>query len=179
MTLYSAITLDHDLPRNKARAKAYRAYLQSVAEYLPPATKDFALGDWYYADPDRCPHDAWVESVESAQEASGQRMEIREAMICVRLLASSHRGQIYFRYAGVTNYELNSGNILSQQTRLGRGMKHEDWLADQITLGERGEVEHEILFRSGVVWRIRAKGISHEYKAFGEETPVPQGLSFE
>jgi hypothetical protein len=27
-------------------------------------SREFVLSDWYYRDPERCPHDAWLESCE-------------------------------------------------------------------------------------------------------------------
>lgn len=103
MPLYSDINEDGDIKRLRARSEAYRSYLRSVAEYLPEATKSFVLNDWYYGytDFDRCPHDAWVESLEIVEHASGERHQIREIHIKLRLLASSHRGHIYFTYENV------------------------------------------------------------------------------
>ncbi len=44
------------------RFAAYRQYLASIRDQLPPAAFAFATADWHYrfSDP-RCPHDARVE----------------------------------------------------------------------------------------------------------------------
>lgn len=161
MSLYSDINEDANPERMIARSKAYRSYLKDVAEYLPESTKSFALSDWYHdsTDFDKCPHDAWVEHLEIVEPASGERQQIREIQINLKLLASSQRGHICFTYQRVSQYELNARCLVSRP-----GPKHDDWLHDQITLAGTGEVEHEIVFRSGTRWDIRCKSISYEYR---------------
>lgn len=92
MPLYSDNNQDGDIKRLSARSEAYRSYLRSIAEYFPQATKSFVLSDWYYADFDKCPHDAWVDSLEIVERASGERKQIREIHIKIKLFAASHRG---------------------------------------------------------------------------------------
>jgi hypothetical protein len=139
--------------------------MRSVAEYLPEVTRDFVLSEWYYSDWDKCPHDAWVEAVEVFEKYSGERMEIREVGVRTRLLSASHRGHIHFEYLRVSSYELD-GALAS---RGAKAPMHEDWLSDEVTLAGRGELEHEILFSSGTVWRIRCATISYRYSP----TPIP------
>jgi len=62
MPLYADIMSDGNVDRNRKRVAAYRAYLKEISEFLPAETREFALSDWYYCDPRKCPHDAWVES---------------------------------------------------------------------------------------------------------------------
>jgi hypothetical protein len=166
MSLYSDINQDRDFQRIKARSEAYRSYLKAVAAYLPEPTRKFALSDWYYSDLDKCPHDSWVESLEIVERGSGERKEKRDTDINLRLLAASHRGQIIFHYSTVSNYALS----LEWGRNHGRA-SHEDWLHDQITLAGSGEVEHEIVFSSGAVWKIRCNTISYGYQAISDRTP--------
>ena len=166
MPLYSDINQDGDIKRGRARSEAYRSYLRSIAEYLPEATKGFVLSDWYYADFDKCPHDAWVDSLEIVERASGERKQIREIHIKLKLLAASHRGHNCYTYENVSQYDLNARWLYCRT-----GPKHEDWLNDEITLAGTGEVEHEIVFRAGTQWNIRCKSISYEYRPIAESAP--------
>ena len=149
---HSDINQDGDIKRGRARCEAYRSYLGSVAEYLP----DF----------DKCPHDAWVDSLEIVEHASGERKQIREIHIKLKLFGASHRGHIFYSYANVSQYDLNARWLYCRTEP-----KHEDWLNDEITLAGMGEVEHEIAFRSGTQWNIRCKSISYEYRPFAESAP--------
>jgi hypothetical protein len=67
MPFYSDIMQDGD----PERAAAYKNYLVTVSAHLPDETREFLLSDWYYSDVHRCPHDAWVESLEIFEDASG------------------------------------------------------------------------------------------------------------
>ncbi|HLZ00378.1 MAG TPA: hypothetical protein VKT33_15065, partial [Candidatus Angelobacter sp.] len=109
MPLYADITSEDNPQRQKARAEAYAAYLRTIAEFLPAETREFALSDWYYdhSNWDRCPHDAWVESIELFENFSGERKEQRSIGIKIRLLAASHAGHILFTYNKVFGYALN------------------------------------------------------------------------
>jgi hypothetical protein len=133
---------------------------------LPEVTKSFVLSDWYYADFHKCPHDAWVDSLEIVERASGERKQLREIHIKLKLFAASHQGHIYYTYENVSQYDLNARWLYCRT-----GPKHEDWLNDEITLAGTGEVEHEIVFRSGTQWNIRCKSISYEYRPIADSAP--------
>jgi hypothetical protein len=157
MPLWYDVQAEQDLVRVELRRRAYYQYLSAIADDLPAFTKEFALSDWYYSDSDRNPHDSWVETVEIREHASGDRRQVRNIQIKVELLTTSHSGRITFRYHNVVSYDLESwGNEPS---------KHGDWLSDEISLASGGNIVHEVLFSSGVKWRIKCNSISYEYTA--------------
>jgi hypothetical protein len=165
MPLHADIVSDNNLQRHKTRAEAYAAYLKTIAEFLPAPTKEFALSDWYYSDQDKCPHDAWVESIELFENFSGEGKERRNIGIRIRLLAASDAGHILFTYENVFGYELKFSPTIRQWDGKLVLPKHEDWMADEISLNSRGHVVHEIHFRSGCVWQIEAECISYAFTA--------------
>jgi hypothetical protein len=83
MPLWADVQQDSDPRRIEVRRQAYREYLHSIAHYLPQPTRDFVLSDWYYSDTDKCPHDAWLESLEIFERFSGERKERRDIHIRV------------------------------------------------------------------------------------------------
>jgi len=156
-----------DLQRVEARRRIYREYLDSIAEFLPPATKYFALSEWYYSDEDKCPHDAWVESLEVYERSSGVRGETRSIHVTIRLLSAWHRGHVFLRYENVIGYHLGcSSDLMSSKE------KHGDWMTDEITLASDRTVLHEISFSSGTLWRIRCSSISYEYVPLSPNEPT-------
>lgn len=160
---------DSDPKRNSARLTAYKQYLRSISDFLPPETRDFVLSEWYYTDFHRCPHDAWVESLEVFENFAGDRKQHREIEIRVRLLSASHDGHIHFRYQKVQAYDLNA-----MLMRRSGNAKHDDWLADEITLATGG-IQHEIRFSSGIVWRIVCGSVSYEYTPIeGKDQSLPE-----
>lgn len=161
MPLYADIQSDGNLERNKRRVEAYRAYLKTIAEFLPPETREFALSDWYFGDWDRCPHDAWLESFELFENFSGERKENRNVGIRIRLLSASHAGHIHFTYENVFSYDLNFSPKIRYWDSKPVLPQHNDWMADEISLSSPGNVVHEIHFSSGCVWRINAQRISY------------------
>jgi hypothetical protein len=163
MPLHADIVSDSNLQRHKARAEAYVAYLKTIAEFLPAATKEFALSDWYYTDPDRCPHDAWVERVELFENFSGERKEQRNIGIKIRLLAASHAGHILFTYENVFGYDLTFSPSIRQWDGKLVLPKHEDWMSDEVSLNSSGHVTHEIHFSSRCIWKIEAECISYAF----------------
>jgi len=169
MPLHADIMSDGNVDRNKKRAAAYATYLREISEYLPAETRKFALSEWYFRDPDKCPHDAWVESFEIFETFSGERKERRDIGIRIRLLAASHRGHIHFTYKNVFGYGLN----FSPTVRVWNGKlvlpKHEDWLADEISLNSHGHVVHEIHFSSGCIWKIETESVSYSFGPINED----------
>lgn len=128
-----------------------------MAAYFPDETKDSLLSEWYYSDFDRCPHDAWVESLQIFEYGSGDRKQNREVRIRLKLLAASHAGHIQSEYKDVSWYRFE-GEVIRKG-----GAKHEDWLSDEITLASDGQIDHEILFSSATSWRIRCRSVAYNY----------------
>lgn len=100
---------------------------------------EFASSDWYTDPTDhRCPHDAWLETLEIREPAEGERKEKRQTAITVRLLGAYHDGHIVFRYAGVGRY-----SIASDSCERGLG----DWSRDELLYSSEGLLVHRARFR--------------------------------
>ncbi len=120
---------------------------------------EFAVAAWYSDPKDhRCPHDAWLESLELTKPAAGTRQEPRKTSITITLLGAYHDGHILFRYSGVSNYELASESC-------GRGIG--DWLRDELSMVSSGLLRHHITWCVGPTqeshWLIEAEDISYEW----------------
>lgn len=121
---------------------------------------EFASADWYLDPSDhRCPHDAWLETLEISEPAEGERKEKRQTAITVRLLGAYHDGHIVFRYVGVRKYSVASGSC---EHGLG------DWLRDELSLSSEGLMVHRIVWagfgpEEESQWSIEADGVSYEW----------------
>jgi len=119
----------------------------------------FATEAWYRDPSDhRCPHDAWLESIEISEPAEGQRHELRTTSIIIRLLGAYHDGHVVFRYSGVRSYSL-----------VARASSHglRDWLSDSFAASGESIV-HEIAWSGAsdgqqAHWRIEARDIQFEW----------------
>jgi hypothetical protein len=142
-------------PQVDFRYQEYRAYLDSIANNLPVAAREFALADWRLNPNDhKCPHDSWVEYLKLFESASGERRENRLLQIEVRLLGAYHDGYLDLSYKNVRNYSFVTLN--PQQN-------HGDWLWDEIRLSENSFVLHEIEFRNGAEWLIECEDVGFEW----------------
>jgi hypothetical protein len=146
----------------------YQAYLQSVRDVFPPSAFALATSDWYFRFEDpRCPHDAWLESIEIGEHASGSRNQVRGAHLNVRLLGAYHDGHIELHYPRVCSYTLR-GNLIH------RG--HCDWRYDELRLSERGNLIHEIEWCGATdtaSWIIEASDIEFRWvPKTGSATPA-------
>jgi hypothetical protein len=120
---------------------------------------EFVTSEWYPDPSDhRCPHDAWLETMEIRELAEGERGEIRTTTIAIRLLGAYHDGHIVFRYSGVTRYSL-----ASDDSRRGMG----DWLEDRFSISADGNLRHDITWCFGPstksAWFVEAEGVSYEW----------------
>lgn len=125
----------------------------------PRQLPDFAQADWYSDPTDhRCPHDAWLESVDVSGVAEGERREKRKTAITIRLLGSYHDGHIAFRYSDVSSFAVGSP---SSDRGLG------DWLEDHYSFTSVGSLRHKITWCFGPdsksFWFIEARSISYEW----------------
>lgn len=124
--------------------------------WRPPV---FSTEPWYHDPTDhRCPHDAWLDSVELREPAKGARGEQRQTAIVIRLLAAYHDGWITLRYAGVRRYSL-----ASDECEKGMG----DWLRDEFEAGEAGRILHRITWCFGPSrtsqWFVEAEAVTYEW----------------
>jgi hypothetical protein len=114
----------------------------------------FARESWYTDHNDhRCPHDAWLESLEIGESAQGSRKEIREKFIRFRLLGAYHDGHLVFQYSAVKKYSVSC---------VSADLGHGDWLEDKISISEFGELVHEIQWARGS-WTIVAETITCDW----------------
>jgi hypothetical protein len=140
---------DEDVVRSFER---YRAYLRSAQAAFPPSAFQLAISDWYFDHRDhRSPHDSWIERVEFAEHARGERGEERSLSLKVRLLGAYHDGYIELEYPRVLSYAIESVD-----TERGHG----DWRYDEFRVSDRGVLIHEVEFSSGGSgWVIEASDV--------------------
>jgi hypothetical protein len=132
--------------------KAYQGHLDTYAARLPPQALEFARADWHYdiGDP-RCPHDAWLETVQVEEGADSSPNHEREIRIVLRLLGAQHDGHLEIVYENVRAYSFDMPALRQNSDR----RSHGDWLRDEIrSEGHRGRVTHEIEWAGGTRWVI-------------------------
>jgi len=144
------------------RLKVYAEYLEKVKSALPKSAYGFVTAHWHFKFQDRhCPHDGWVEHLRIWEDTSGDRQEIRQTRIDVRLLGAFHDAHLELNYKDVRSYML-SAQPRKQQANQAAG--HGDWLIDEVRLSENNLVLHEILFRNRSRWLIEASDFLWEWK---------------
>ena len=139
-----------------------------------PQLPEFAAASWY-SDPSdhRCPHDAWLETLEISAPAEDERKEKRQTAITVRLLGAYHDGHIVFRYVGAKKYSMASGSCE-------RGL--DDWLRDELSHSSEGLLVHRIVWagfgpEEESQWSIEAESVSYQWllqRANPPPEPIPQ-----
>jgi hypothetical protein len=130
---------------------------------MPQNSYEFAASEWHYNVHDsRCPHDSWIESIYIEELAQGERKEVRdEIKIVINLLGAFHNGSIKLTYLKVKSYNLaKAGNANAQKTG------HGDWLVDEIRLGYRGLVIHEVEFSNSGKFIVECKDIIYQWLPF-------------
>lgn len=125
-----------------AARKRYRKYLMSVGDKFPPHAFKLATSDWYFDFSNhKCPHDAWLNSVNIFEDATGDREQERRVGTETVLLGAYQDFLLTFRYEGVVNYALSGCD-------LNRSGGHYDWRYDEFRLSENGLLIHEIEWAS-------------------------------
>jgi len=136
----------------------YRAYLESVRERFPPSAYALATSDWYFDARDhRCPHDAWLESAQLTESASGERSEERTLSLTLRLLGAYHDGHIELFYPRVLSYAIDTPDAEHG---------HGDFRYDELRVDDAGRLEHEIEWSRGgstARWRIVASDVTFRW----------------
>jgi len=81
----------------------YHQYLRENQAAFPKGAFALASSDWYYGfdDHHRAPHDAWLESATFEETATGERNQIRQLNLRLRLLGAYHDKWIEFFYPKV------------------------------------------------------------------------------
>ena len=131
--------------------RAYVAYLASIKDRLPQSACEFAVADWHYDfTKPKCPHDAWVQEIKIREIAEGERHEIRTTRIEIILLGAYHDRLLKVIYPSVTSHSIDS-----RQSQCGYG----NWLIDEISLSDAGQIVHEVKFSNRARLRIEAADI--------------------
>ena len=82
---------DGSIEKMKRNWERYIVYLRKNEQRFPPGAFSLATSDWYFGASDhRVPHDAWLEKIVISEPSSGERHELRETSIRVRLLGAYH-----------------------------------------------------------------------------------------
>jgi hypothetical protein len=97
-------------------------------------------------------HDAWVESIEIREPATGPRNEVRVTDLTIRLLGPLHDRRHELLYRGVTRYSVDARSV-----RHGHG----DLIVHEFRLGDNGLVEHELLFDDRASIEVHFAGFEH------------------
>ena len=142
----------------------YRNYLLKNRHLFPEPTFQFAIADWHYnMQESRCPHDAWVKSLQIFEKASATSIRKRNLQIHLKLLGAYHDGEINIYYENVRSYNFTlkaDGFDLKS---------HGDWLIDEITLTDKNYLIHEIEFSLSGEWQIECEKIIYEWQPFKSE----------
>lgn len=143
----------------------YLAYLDSIADSLPPGARAFAMAPWHYVPADeRCPHGARIETltISAASDNATHGLQIH-----MRLQGANDNGEIELHYDGVRRYSIDG----AQHQRSEDG----DWLVDEVALTADGAVAHTIEFVKGMM-RIECEEIHYSWlpapKAEDESEPA-------
>lgn len=137
---------------------AYRAYLRTIKNWLPPETYAYAAAEWHYDDGRRGPHDAWVESLQILEGPAREGASGRDTEISIRLLSAYQDRILEYLYKGVTAYTLIGPTPHRPRPSSGG---HGGWLIDEVRLSEEGLVIHEIEFSNGCSWVITCRNLVH------------------
>jgi hypothetical protein len=151
---------DDKYPAVKSAFERYETYLAANRSAFPPHAYELATSDWFYNHADhRCPHDAWLESLQILEKPGTQPRQ-RSCSIELRLLSAYHDGHIEIIYPTVYAYSLQE---LSQSAK-----SHGDWRYDEFRISDRGHLVHEIEWAYGTqckafVWTIEADDIDFRW----------------
>jgi hypothetical protein len=138
----------------------YHAYVESIKEKLPPHVYSFASNSSYFDLTSHSSlHDAWLESVNIREVATGERHEIRRLEITICLLGPFHDRHIHLRYSGVSTYSFSAPSR-RENPRFDH-VAHGDLLTHEIRLGRDGMLVHELLFERNGTFLIESADIRH------------------
>jgi hypothetical protein len=138
----------------------YSAYIESIRDQLPAHIFAFASDSRYFdLSSHSSLHDAWLESMNIREDATGKRHEVRKLEISICLLGPFHDRRIHLHYSGVTRYSFSAppryGEPRYEHTA------HGDLLNHEIRLGDHGLFIHELLFERKATFLIECSDIRH------------------
>jgi len=146
---------DDNYPGVELAFERYKTYLARHRTVFPPGAYELAISDWFYDPSDhRCPHDAWLESLQVLETPETEPDE-RSYSISLRLLGA-HDGRIEIIYPKVYAYSFQSFSL--------DATSHGDWRYDEFRISDRGHLIHEIEWAYGpqcraFAWTIEADDI--------------------
>lgn len=157
--------LTKDRPENsldewKRCWEQYAQHLRGIQNALPSATREFAEAPWHYDHLDhRAPHDAWVRSVNVADQGLAESTSRGAIEISISLLGAYHDRVLTLEYVGVERHDIISG-----------AGGYGDWLYDEIRLSQQGLVLHEVEFSNGS-WIVECKDLRYTWHPLLQHSP--------
>lgn len=104
-------------------------------------------------------HDAWLESLNVREQASGSRNEVRRLEVSLCLLGPYHDRLIHLSYSGVERYLFDAPNRAGD-ARFDH-TAHGDLYTHEIRLVRDGVFVHEFVFERGGTLLVEFSGFSH------------------
>lgn len=151
---------DDEYPEAERAFGRYETYLAENQAVFPPRAYELATSDWFHHTRDhRCPHDAWLESLQVLEKPGSQPGQ-RSCSIALRILGAYKDGHIEITYPTVYAYSL--------QELSPNAPSHGDWRYDEFRISDRGHLIHEIewAYRAqckAFVWVIEADDIDFRW----------------
>ena len=131
-------------------------YLSSIKDDLPLHVYEFASNIKHYNLTDHSSlHDAWLNSLEIVEPASGDRFEKRCIEMSANFLGPFHDREIVLDYKDVQGFDLHSPSG-SAESDVGHGDLH----VHEIRL-EGESIIHELQFARGSCFVIKCRDVIH------------------
>lgn len=138
----------------------YSAYVESIRSRLPEHVYAFASDPSHFnLDSHSSLHDAWLEDLVIRETAMGERNQIRQLEIHLRLLGPYHDRWIHLNYFGVAQYSLVMPPKYSEPRY--KHTAHGDLITHEIRLGQNALLLHEFLFERDSTLLIECADITH------------------
>ncbi len=136
----------------------YLKYVDSVRSKLPAHVYAFASDPHHFdLSSHSSLHDAWLETCNVRERASGERNQVRRLEIEITLLGPFHDRRIYLSYKGVTRYSFDVPTRDGKLENKGHGDLH----THEIRLSPEGLIIHELMFERGATFLIECSDIQH------------------
>lgn len=138
----------------------YANYLKSIWAQLPAEVRGFLSERKSYSENDpRELHSSYAEELSILEVFNDQDGGLPRLDIKVKLLGPLDTWNIFLRYVDVKSYSIVMNSI--EHEGIKSPVVQGEWHVDEILLDEKGYDVHEILFKSGAVWRIVCCTIIH------------------
>jgi hypothetical protein len=139
------------------RFDEYFEHIESIRHQLSSEAYEFASNfEHYNLQSKSSLHDAWVQSVQIEESASGPRKEVRQLGVRISLLGSYHDRILLLTYDQVSAY------AMSAQCGVTQAVAHGDILTHEVRKTDGQQVVHEILFASGSTFLVECRDLRFE-----------------